>query len=174
MFLKSRLFDIFQDKVSWYFYAFLLVLTLFFFDAIREMRKYSQPNDGSHTHLAGEMKASVKLFRAQRNFYITSFAIFLAFVIKRLITMILIQYELEVKAQDIIKKAEDTVQQAKSTVLAHTLRAQDQLSDDDIKCKLEVVENLLEEQKFKTKELEEEAQKWRQKYEEVVGAKGDE
>ena len=51
-------------------------------DAIREMRKYShelsdqQKSDHSF-HLDAEMQAHMRLFRAQRNFYISGFSLFL-------------------------------------------------------------------------------------------------
>ena len=53
-----------------------------FADAIREMRKYSDENiatDGhSHgAHLDTQMQMHMRLFRAQRNFYISGFALFL-------------------------------------------------------------------------------------------------
>ncbi|CAK1542010.1 unnamed protein product [Leptosia nina] len=140
-------------------------------DAIREMRKYS---NSDHVHLTSEMKGNVKLFRAQRNFYITGFAIFLAFVIRRLVTMIIIQHELEVKAQEIIKKAEDTVQMAKTTVLANTVQESEDMAE--LKQKLELSEILLDEQKIRIKELEDQAAMWQQKYKEIsksTGGQGD-
>ncbi|KAM7399410.1 hypothetical protein PAMP_018683 [Pampus punctatissimus] len=65
-------------------------LLLFSLDAVREVRKYSvkelgtdakiQPNMFDHLHM--------KLFRAQRNLYISGFAVFLWLVMKRVITLI--------------------------------------------------------------------------------------
>ncbi|XP_045538856.1 B-cell receptor-associated protein 31-like [Papilio machaon] len=176
-FFRSRLFAMFQQHAALYFYAFLGVLTLFLMDAIREMRKYSNSSEPLPSHLSTEMKGHVKLFRAQRNFYITSFAIFLAFVIKRLVTMLIIQYELEVKAEKIIKQAEDTVNQAKKAMLDNDTQITESQNYKELKNVLEVTENLLEEEKLKTKELEEEATKWRIKYEKlesVTSGKGDE
>lgn len=51
-------------------------------DAIREMRKYSgelaEQSQGNHGHhLDAEMQAHMRLFRAQRNFYISGFSLFL-------------------------------------------------------------------------------------------------
>ncbi|CAK1580813.1 unnamed protein product [Parnassius mnemosyne] len=176
-FFKSRLFAIFQQHAAWYFYVFLGVLSLFLLDAIREMRKYSHSNESS-VHLSTEMKGHIKLFRAQRNFYITSFAIFLAFVIKRLVTMLIIQSELELKAEKIIKQAEDTVKQAKITVLENRLNREGETEDyNELINVLEETEKLLEEEKIRVKECQEEATKWRLKYEELTSpssGKGDE
>ncbi|XP_075979703.1 B-cell receptor-associated protein 31-like [Anticarsia gemmatalis] len=176
-FFKSRLFAMFQQHAAVYFYVLLGVLCLFLFDAIREMRKYSHSIDAAaHTHLSSEMKGNVKLFRAQRNFYITGFAIFLAFVIRRLVNMLIIQDELSIKAEKIIKEAEAAVQLAKTTVLANTLQASEP-NTDELKDKLLMAEDSLKAEKSRVKELEEEAKMWKQKYEEAVAGsvgKGDE
>ena len=42
-----------------------------------------------------EMQQQMRMFRAQRNFYIVGFALFLSLVIKRLLELILINYALE-------------------------------------------------------------------------------
>lgn len=179
-FFKSRLFFMFQQHAAVYFYVFLGVLSLFLFDAIREMRKYSHSIDAAtNTHLSNEMKGNVKLFRAQRNFYITGFAIFLTFVIRRLVTMLIIQDELSKKAENIIREAEATVKLAKSTVLANTLQASEQNNYDEIKKQLEEAEKQLSEERSKVKELEKETKTWKSKYEEAIAAtastgKGDE
>ena len=50
-------------------------------DAIREMAKYGYTEDGeghvSRDHLDAELQKHMKLFRAQRNFFISGFALFL-------------------------------------------------------------------------------------------------
>lgn len=176
-FFNSRLFYMVKEHAGVYFYTLLGILCLFLFDAIREMRKYSHSTDGSHVHLASEMKGSVKLFRAQRNFYITGFAIFLAFVIRRLVTMLIIQHELTLKAAQIIKDAEATVKLAKNTVIANTMQTAEDSCNEEIKNELEVTKSLLAEEKIRVKQIEEEATKWRLKYEEIaekVSGKGDE
>lgn len=177
-FFKSRLFALFQQHAAMYFYVLLGVLGLFLIDAIREMRKYSHNVNGlPHTHLSSEMKGNVKLFRAQRNFYITGFAIFLAFVIRRLVNMLIIQDELSMKAEKIIKEAEATVKLAKTTVLANTMNASEQ-NYEDIKEKLELKEDLLRAEQSRIKDLEEEVLKWKTKYEAATAissvGKGDE
>ncbi|XP_045513911.1 B-cell receptor-associated protein 31-like [Pieris brassicae] len=166
-FFRSRLFSMFQQQAAVYFYVLLGVLALFLMDAVREMRKYSHATD--HVHLTNEMKGNVKLFRAQRNFYITGFAIFLAFVIRRLVTMIIIQHELELKAQEIIMKAEDTVQMAKSTLIEHKIEDASDIAV--LTHKFTLTKALLDEQKLRVQELEAEATMWRLKYEEMQGNK---
>lgn len=49
-------------------------------DAIREMSKYSSTDSDSvagHEHLDAELQKHMKLFRAQRNFFISGFALYL-------------------------------------------------------------------------------------------------
>lgn len=77
----------FWNKV---FLTMIIILIVLFLDAVREVRKYSnkeigtdakvQPNMFDHLHM--------KLFRAQRNLYISGFAVFLWLVMKRLVTLI--------------------------------------------------------------------------------------
>nr|XP_020455814.1 B-cell receptor-associated protein 29 [Monopterus albus]XP_020455815.1 B-cell receptor-associated protein 29 [Monopterus albus] len=77
----------FWNKV---FLTMIIILIVLFLDAVREVRKYSvnefgtdaklQPNMFDHLHM--------KLFRAQRNLYISGFAVFLWLVMKRVITLI--------------------------------------------------------------------------------------
>ena len=101
---RSRFFAGLQGQLIYYFYVLVAILILFFLgksfgnsfrvsydlmtervritDAIREMRKYSDENvatDGhSHgAHLDTQMQMHMRLFRAQRNFYISGFALFL-------------------------------------------------------------------------------------------------
>lgn len=73
-----------------FFLTMIIILIILFLDAVREVRKYSgkdlgrdaklQPNMHDHMHM--------KLFRAQRNLYISGFAVFLWLVMKRVVTLI--------------------------------------------------------------------------------------
>ncbi|XP_013198691.1 B-cell receptor-associated protein 31-like [Amyelois transitella] len=168
-FFKSRLFYMFRNNAAVYFYVLLGILGVFLMDSVREMKKYAHSSEG-HVHLSSEMKGNVKLFRAQRNFYITGFSIFLAFVIRRLVNMLIIQDELSLKAEKIIKQAEDTVKSAKSMVLSNTMQASEAKKCEELSQELEEVKSERDEQRARIKELEEEATKWRLKYEEVCGA----
>uniref|UniRef100_A0A1A7X8M3 Endoplasmic reticulum transmembrane protein n=1 Tax=Iconisemion striatum TaxID=60296 RepID=A0A1A7X8M3_9TELE len=77
----------FWNKV---FLTMIIILVVLFLDAVREVRKYSnkevtpdvklQPNIFDHLHM--------KLFRAQRNLYISGFSVFLWLVMKRMVTLI--------------------------------------------------------------------------------------
>ncbi|XP_066525265.1 B-cell receptor-associated protein 29-like isoform X2 [Hoplias malabaricus] len=72
------------------FLAMIIILIVLFLDAVREVRKYSgteiskeakmTPNMFDHMHM--------KLFRAQRNLYISGFSLFLWLVMRRVIILI--------------------------------------------------------------------------------------
>lgn len=82
------------DKISPFwnkgFLTMIIVLIVLFLDAVREVKKYSgtepskdvklNPNMYDHMHM--------KLFRAQRNLYISGFSLFLWLVMRRVITLI--------------------------------------------------------------------------------------
>nr|QCD16725.1 B-cell receptor-associated protein 31 [Sogatella furcifera] len=108
---KSRFMQTFSNQASWYFGLILLILVLFLLDAIREMRKYSSPDHEAHLHLDAEMQSNMRLFRAQRNFYIAGFALFLSLVIRRLTTLISTQATL-------LAQSEAALAQAKSATTA--------------------------------------------------------
>jgi B-cell receptor-associated protein 31 len=132
-FFKSRFLAMLRNQAQIYFYLILGVLTLFLLDAIREMRKYSNTDPGSDMHLNIEMQHSMRLFRAQRNFYISGFAIFLTLVIKRLIHLNLEQASLLAQAAASMRQAES------ASTAARTLMNQ-QKDGDDKKDNTEIIE----------------------------------
>ncbi|XP_046446235.1 B-cell receptor-associated protein 31-like [Daphnia pulex] len=98
------------QQVHIYFYVILAFLVLCLFDAIREMRKYDVTHDGKakeqqHQHLEQELRNSMVLFRAQRNFYITGFSLFLIFVIRRLMTLLAAQATLAATSEAAMRQA---------------------------------------------------------------------
>ncbi|CAF1065440.1 unnamed protein product [Didymodactylos carnosus] len=86
-FFKSRLVKAFSAGAKYYFNFIICVFTLLFLDSIRELNKYSKfTPDISTPHV--EAQTHMKQFRSQRNFYIAGFALFLWFVIKRLMGLL--------------------------------------------------------------------------------------
>jgi B-cell receptor-associated protein 31 len=119
-FFKSRFLAMIGRQSYMYFYLLLGVLVIFLLEAIREMRKYSNkdPLAEAMGGLNVEMQHSMRLFRAQRNFYISGFAIFLSLVIRRLVTLISAQAQL-------LAQSEASMRQAQSaTTAARTLMNQ--------------------------------------------------
>ncbi|XP_007420537.1 B-cell receptor-associated protein 31 isoform X1 [Python bivittatus] len=87
---KSRLVRLLVIYGNTFFVVLIIILVLLFLDAIREIRKYDdvtekvnlQNNPGAVEHF------HMKLFRAQRNLYIAGFSLLMAFLLRRLITLI--------------------------------------------------------------------------------------
>ncbi|XP_041664493.1 B-cell receptor-associated protein 29 [Cheilinus undulatus] len=77
----------FWNKV---FLTMIIILIVLFLDAVREVRKYSSKEVGADAKLQPNMfdHLHMKLFRAQRNLYISGFAVFLWLVMKRVVTLI--------------------------------------------------------------------------------------
>jgi len=116
---RSRFFAGLQGQLIYYFYVLVAILILFFLDAIREMRKYSDENvatDGhSHgAHLDTQMQMHMRLFRAQRNFYISGFALFLCLVIRRLVSLISVAATLEAEKEAAMNQAKSASRAAET------------------------------------------------------------
>lgn len=132
---KSKFLQGIQRQAGVYFMILLAILVLFLLDAIREMRKYSNPGkckfkktqlfclhfsdfldseEHGHAHLDREMQGSMRLFRAQRNFYISGFALFLSLVIRRLVILISAQATLQAQSEASMRQAQSATTAAKS------------------------------------------------------------
>merc|ERR1712098_592793 len=87
------------------------ILILFFLDAIREMQKYSteeqNQNKSGMSHLDAQMQMHMRLFRAQRNFYIAGFALFLCLVINRLVGLIIENAAIEKETEITLNEADN-------------------------------------------------------------------
>ncbi|KAJ8374017.1 hypothetical protein SKAU_G00045970 [Synaphobranchus kaupii] len=72
------------------FLAMIIILIVLFLDAVREVRKYSGAQEGKDSKMHPNMfdHLHMKLFRAQRNLYISGFSLFLWLVMRRVITLI--------------------------------------------------------------------------------------
>merc|ERR1711953_1597137 len=107
---KSRFLKGLESQLIYYFYVLVAILILFSLDAIREMQKYSseeqlQQQKGM-SHLDIQMQTDMRRFRAQRNFYIAGFALFLCLVIKRLVGLISANAGLQAEKDAAMKQAE--------------------------------------------------------------------
>ncbi|XP_003746019.1 B-cell receptor-associated protein 31 [Galendromus occidentalis] len=108
-FFKSRFLRSLAAQSNTYFTVIIGILTLFFIDSLREMARYSslRHHEIEHSHLDAEMQQSMKMFRAQRNFYIAGFALFLWMVIRRLVTLISFQANLMASNEATLKQAQN-------------------------------------------------------------------
>lgn len=64
-------------------------------------------------HVDAELQHSMKLFRAQRNFYIAGFALFLCLVIRRLVTLLTSLAQLDIQVEATMKQAKSASEAAK-------------------------------------------------------------
>jgi len=113
-FFKSQFLAMISRQAHIYFVLLLGVLVLFLLEAIREMRKYAHPDARADHHLNLEMQHSMRLFRAQRNFYISGFSIFLTLVIRRLVTLISTQAQLLAQSEASMRQAQSATSAARS------------------------------------------------------------
>jgi len=111
---RSRFLNAIRHQTKLYFYALFTLLCLLFLDAIREMRKYSDEEYDLSINPKAEMQAHLKLFRAQRNFYISGFALLLWLIIRRIVTLISRQGTLEAEVQASMKQATSASDAARS------------------------------------------------------------
>ncbi|CAD5113523.1 DgyrCDS2684 [Dimorphilus gyrociliatus] len=109
---RSRLFKFVKNYVNLYFYVFVALLALLFADGVRDVRKYRGEEDVKARPDA-EIHQHMKLFRAQRNLYIAGFALFLCLVIRRIVSLISNQANLEAKCSAALKQAESASATAK-------------------------------------------------------------
>lgn len=73
------------------FLTIIVLLIVLFLDAVREVKKYSISHGlekSSSNNPSAYEHVQMKLFRAQRNLYISGFSLFLWLVLRRLVTLI--------------------------------------------------------------------------------------
>nr|CAB3225193.1 B-cell receptor-associated protein 31-like [Phallusia mammillata] len=147
-FFSSRLFALFVSYGNMAFMITISILVLLFADAVREVRKYSLP-DPQQVNLSNNPNAQdhilMLLFRAQRNLYISGFALFLFLVLRRLILLISGTAKLEAQSEAAIRQAQSATRTAESLMDR----------DDDSKEDSEVVKEMKTEvEKMKQKLVE--------------------
>ncbi|XP_031843676.1 B-cell receptor-associated protein 31 [Nomia melanderi] len=156
-FFRSRFLQSLTNKVSICFFILIAILILFFLDAIREMQKYTSLSQhlGDHAHLDAEMQGNMKLFRAQRNYFISGFALFLSLVIRRLVVLISSQAMLLASNEAAMRQAQSATTTARSLLSQKTTgeSAQNDSNEayDKVACELK---NQLKELQLKNQELE--------------------
>ncbi|XP_068460078.1 B-cell receptor-associated protein 29-like [Clinocottus analis] len=72
------------------FFTMIMVLIVLFLDAVREVQKYSGPEPMHEAKVNPNLHDNVhmKLFRAQRNLYISGFSLFLCLIMRRIVTLL--------------------------------------------------------------------------------------
>ncbi|KAM9377466.1 B-cell receptor-associated protein 29-like [Pholidichthys leucotaenia] len=97
------------------FFTMIMVLIVLFLDALREVQKYSGPESMKDATVSPNLfdHIHMKLFRAQRNLYISGFSLFLWLIMHRVVNLlnevaVSLENEVTVQAQmdDAVKAAE--------------------------------------------------------------------
>lgn len=123
-------------------------------DSMREMMKYSGELNTDHMgsrHVDAELQHSMKLFRAQRNFYIAGFALFLFLVIRRLVTLITDLSQLGIQAEAAMKQAKSASDAAKNLMGKDDKSSGDKTKEGEPKEVAKLKELLKEKEKELTK-----------------------
>lgn len=147
---KSNFAQSLSYQSSTIFYIMIIILILFWLDSLREMFKYAGVTErvGEHSHLDAEMQGNMKLFRAQRNFYISGFSLFLTVVIKRIIILISTQATLLAQNEAAMRQAQS------ATTAARSLLSQKPSSESAQNNSNEAHDKAVSELKNQVKELE--------------------
>lgn len=97
------------------FLTMIIILIVLFLDALREVRKYSNSDQSKDAKLHPNMfdHMHMKLFRAQRNLYISGFSLFLWLVMRRVVTLISQLAAAADSCADLQNQAENTNKAAK-------------------------------------------------------------
>ncbi|KAF9423848.1 hypothetical protein HW555_000906 [Spodoptera exigua] len=168
-FFKSKFLAYISGQASIYFLILIGVLVLCLLDAIREMQKYSNIESSDHQHLDAEMQGNMRLFRAQRNFYISGFALFLLVVIRRLVQLIS-------ELATLLAQSEANFRQAQSaSVTAKTLLEQAGAGDeknkkelDELKSQISLLEKELNKEKKDKEAVKSQAESLNKEYDRLA------
>merc|ERR1712227_37398 len=166
-FFKSTLAKKAAEHGTTIFYILATILSLLFFDAYKDVAKYSK-EDLDSVHDANQANQfRMYMFRAQRNLYISGFALFLWIIISRLAG--LLADKARVKAEAVAAKA----QAASASKTAELLLDENQKRekegkaglDDEVKNEIADLKKRLESAQNRAKEEEKVAKEASDKYE---------
>eukprot|EP00090_Calanus_glacialis_P000968 TRINITY_DN1069_c0_g1_i3.p1 TRINITY_DN1069_c0_g1~~TRINITY_DN1069_c0_g1_i3.p1 ORF type:complete len:227 (-),score=92.94 TRINITY_DN1069_c0_g1_i3:122-802(-) len=172
---KSRFLRGLESQLIYYFYVLVAILILFFLDAIREMQKYSSEEQQQKTvgmsHLDTQMQMHMRLFRAQRNFYIAGFALFLFLVIKKLVSLISANAGLQAAKEAAMKQAESASRAAETLMTAAGDESDDANNVNNLKEALEKAMKEAETAKKDVKSMKTQSESLAQEYDRLMGEK---
>ena len=128
------------------------------------MRKYSVIEHNDHgVHLDAEMQSNLRLFRAQRNYYMSGFSLFLSLVIRRLVILISAQATLLAQSEAAMRQAQSATTTAKSLLSQKTTGESAQNDSNEAHDKvLSELKGQIKELQAKNQELENQLTKEKQ------------
>jgi len=116
----SRLLTMVAYHGTFFFSAFVLMLLVLFCDSLWSTIKLGKVDTSKidlHNNPQAEIQAHMKLFRAQRNLYITGFSLFMLIILRRLVMLISKQAQLEASNEAAMKQAQGASEQARKLLL---------------------------------------------------------
>ncbi|KHJ45184.1 ubiquitin--protein ligase [Trichuris suis] len=143
---RSRILRTVRAYSDIWSYTYGGILMLLFLDGIREVRKYSEADKSMdiqyHTAQADAI-VHMRLFRAQRNLYISGFALFLWFVIRRVVDLIGREAMLMASAEAAMKQAR-SASDAAEAVMSEKSKRDDSEQTSDYARKVKEMEETIE------------------------------
>ncbi|CAJ0586898.1 unnamed protein product, partial [Mesorhabditis spiculigera] len=115
-FFRSGFVNAIQRNANVAFYAGVVVLFILFADAVREVQKYSHVDVDLNVvrHAEADTVVHMRLFRAQRNFYISGMALLLFLVIKRIAGLLMRGAQLQASAEAALRQADSATKTART------------------------------------------------------------
>ncbi|XP_020629525.1 B-cell receptor-associated protein 31-like [Orbicella faveolata] len=114
---NSRIVATLFEYGNFYFNVVVIVMALLLADSIREARRYSKvdttPQVDLHNNPQAEMMVQMKLFRAQRNLYISGFSLFLLIVLRRVVRLLSRYSVLEASNEASLRQAQNVSEECK-------------------------------------------------------------
>lgn len=135
------------------------------------MTKYSGELNVDHMgsrHVDAELQHSMKLFRAQRNFYIAGFALFLLLVIRKLVTLITALAQLDIQAEAAMKQAKSASDAATTMMKGSKSDSGDNKEVDGLKKQLKEKEDQLSKAKSSEEALKEQSKNLTKEYDRLM------
>ncbi|CAH8288431.1 unnamed protein product [Schistosoma guineensis] len=129
-FFKFSIIQKISEKSSFYFRLFLVMLVCVLAEALRNIwvlrQAYNSIKDHPHEmRPETESLYLMRMFRAQRNFYITGFSLFVWFVLHRLVSLLSEHAKMQASEEASIKQAQS------ATAAAQRLLDQSKVTDSD-------------------------------------------
>ena len=154
---KSRLVCAIGSYARTWSWAGAGVLLLFFVDGIREVRKYAGVESSVEATLHAGANADavihMRLFRAQRNLYISGFALFLWLILRRMVALLSREAQLEASAAASLAQAKSASEAAKK-IMDDSGPSRDNAENKEILALRNQIEALTESLKKKNTDLE--------------------
>jgi len=121
---KSRIVASLSTFSTIYFRASVAGLLLLFVDALRSQHHYVKDEETTTTGgPLADMQHNMKLFRSQRNLYVSGFALFLVFVIRRLVVLLASQATLKAESEAAKRQAKSPVKLRNGSWMTRVIKA---------------------------------------------------